>query len=88
MKTMCAIERVDLEGEDECCGFGGLFSIEMPELSTAMMDTKLDRIEASGADVVVGVDASCLMHIAGGLKRRGSAVTVRHVAEVLAGQEP
>ena len=81
------VERVDLEGEDECCGFGGLFSIKMPEVSAAMMDTKIDRIEASGADVVVGVDVSCLMHIGGGLKRRGSAVTAKHIAEVLVGDE-
>lgn len=77
------IPRVDLEGEDECCGFGGLFSVKMPEVSAAMMDTKIKSIEASGADVVVGVDVSCLMHIGGGLKRRQSAVTTKHIAEVL-----
>jgi L-lactate dehydrogenase complex protein LldE len=81
------VDRVDLEGEDECCGFGGLFSIKMPEVSTAMMDTKINRIEASGADLVVGIDASCLMHIGGGLKRRGSTVTPIHIAELLAGEE-
>lgn len=77
------IDRVDLEGEDECCGFGGLFSVKMPEVSTAMMDTKIKSIEESGADVVVGVDVSCLMHIGGGLQRRGSSVTAKHIAEVL-----
>lgn len=81
------VERVDLGGEDECCGFGGLFSIKMPEVSTAMMDTKIDQIETTGADVVVGIDVSCLMHIGGGLKRRGSAVTTKHIAELLAGDE-
>lgn len=79
------IERVPLEGEDECCGFGGLFSIELPEVATAMMDTKIANIEASGADVVVGVDVSCLMHIGGGLRRRGSKVSAKHIAEILAG---
>jgi L-lactate dehydrogenase complex protein LldE len=78
-------ERVGLVGEDECCGFGGLFSIEMPEISEAMMDTKIANIESSGADAVVGVDVSCLMHIGGGLRRRGSDVTTKHIAEVLAG---
>lgn len=82
------VDRVDMAGEDECCGFGGLFSIKMPEVSTAMMDTKIANIEASGADVVVGVDVSCLMHIGGGLKRRGSHITVKHVAEILAGDLP
>jgi len=82
------VERVPLDGEDECCGFGGLFSIKMPEVSTAMMGTKIKAIEASGADVVVGIDVSCLMHIGGGLQRRGSAVEVKHIAEVLAGELP
>lgn len=77
------IDRVDLEGEDECCGFGGLFSVKMPEVSTAMMDTKIKSIEESGADIVVGVDVSCLMHIGGGLQRQGSPVTAKHIAEVL-----
>lgn len=75
--------RVELEGEDECCGFGGLFSIKAPEISAAMLNTKIDRLEASGADVVVGVDVSCLMHIDGGLRRRGSRVAVKHIAEIL-----
>ncbi len=79
------VDRVDLAGEDECCGFGGLFSIKAPEVSGAMMSTKIEQIEASGAEVVVGVDVSCLMHIAGGLQRRGSTIEVRHVAEILAG---
>ncbi|MDJ0923290.1 MAG: (Fe-S)-binding protein [Acidimicrobiia bacterium] len=80
------VTRVDLPGEDECCGFGGLFALKMPELSTAMMDTKIANIEASGADVVVGVDVSCLMHIGGGLRRRAGAIRTKHVAEVLAGE--
>jgi L-lactate dehydrogenase complex protein LldE len=79
-----SVPRVELDGEDECCGFGGLFSIKAPEVSAAMMATKIERIEASGADTVVGVDVSCLMHIGGGLKRRGSQVVTRHIAEVLA----
>lgn len=79
------VARVELNGEDECCGFGGLFAIKAPEVSAAMMQTKIDRIEASGADTVVGVDVSCLMHIGGGLRRRGTPVAVKHIAEVLAG---
>ena len=81
------VPRCDLEGASECCGFGGLFSIELPEVSSAMLDTKLNAIEASGAAVVVGGDVSCLMHIAGGLNRRGSQVRTAHIAEVLAGEE-
>lgn len=75
--------RAALDGDRECCGFGGLFAVEMPAVSTAIMDDKLDRIEASGADVVVGGDVSCLLHIAGGLRRRGSTIEVKHIAELI-----
>jgi len=76
-------ERAVLAGDKECCGFGGLFAVEMPAVSTAIMDAKLDRLEASGADTLVGGDVSCLMHLEGGLRRRGSDVVVRHIAELL-----
>lgn len=80
-----SVDRCEMDGADECCGFGGLFSIELPEISTAMLETKLRNIEASGAGVVVGGDLSCLMHIAGGLHRRGSTVRTAHIAELLDG---
>jgi len=71
--------------EDEvCCGFGGLFAVKMPDISSAMLDRKLDRIQESGANTVVVTDVSCAMHMAGGLHRRGSSVRVRHLADVLA----
>jgi L-lactate dehydrogenase complex protein LldE len=67
-----------------CCGFGGLFAVKMSDISTAMLRRKLDRIEETGADMVVVTDVSCGMHMAGGLRRRGSRVRVAHVADVLA----
>ncbi len=78
---------VALDGAEECCGFGGLFSVEMPEVSAAIMDTKLDRVEATGADVLVGGDVSCLMHLEGGLRRRNSSIAVRHFVELLGGHD-
>jgi L-lactate dehydrogenase complex protein LldE len=80
----------DLPDAETCCGFGGLFAVKMAPISAAMLDRKLDAIEASGAATVVATDVSCLMHIAGGLRRRGCATTVKHLAEVLAadGSEP
>lgn len=78
------VERVPLDGAEECCGFGGLFSVEMAPVSAAIMDEKLNRVEASGADTLVGSDVSCLLHIEGGLRRRGSKIEVRHIAELLA----
>ena len=76
--------RVNLTGDKECCGFGGLFAIEMPAVSTAIMNQKLDQVERSGAGVLVGGDVSCLLHMAGGLRRRGSDIEVKHIAELLA----
>jgi len=78
---------VDLPGEKSCCGFGGLFAVKMSHISGAMLADKLDNIESTVADVVVGPDVSCLMHIAGGLQKRGSRVQVKHVAEILRRQK-
>jgi L-lactate dehydrogenase complex protein LldE len=81
---------VELPGSDECCGFGGSFSVRLPEVSTAILDKKLANVEASGADCVVACDAGCLMQMRGGLSRRGSRVQALHLAEVLEenGQDP
>ncbi len=79
-------ETVPLEGSEECCGFGGLFAVEMPAVSGAIMEAKLDRVEASGANTLVGGDVSCLIHMEGGLRRRGSPIQVKHIAEILSGQ--
>ena len=77
-------ERVDLFQSEVCCGFGGTFSVKYPDISGAMLSDKLDAIEASGADVVTACDSSCLMHIRGGLQKRGSAVRTAHIAELIA----
>ncbi len=76
---------VELPGAEECCGFGGLFSIKMPDVSGEMLARKMDNIRATDAPVVVTSDASCLTHINGGLHRQGGAQRVVHLAEVLAG---
>ena len=78
------VRRVNLPQAEVCCGFGGTFSVKYPDISGAMLSDKLDCIEASGANVVAACDSSCLMHIHGGLRRRGSAVRTKHVAELLA----
>ena len=76
-------ELKELPGAEECCGFGGLFAVKMSEISGAILERKLDNIEATGADTLVGTDVSCLMHMAGGLHRRGSKLRVKHLAELL-----
>ena len=77
----------EMEGCEECCGFGGAFSVKFGEVSTAIVDRKCQSIEAAGADAVVGGDLGCLLNIEGRLRRRGDETTrVLHVAEVLAGE--
>jgi L-lactate dehydrogenase complex protein LldE len=78
------IEYVPLPRAQDCCGFGGTFAVKMPLISTAMVDEKVTHILGTGADLVVGLDMSCLMNIEGRLRRRGSSLEVRHIAEVLA----
>lgn len=74
----------ELPHAEECCGFGGLFSIKHDLISAAMLDKKLENVQASGATTIVGCDMSCLLHMAGGLARDGSAVRCLHLAEILA----
>lgn len=88
LQEVRGIEIHPLPDSETCCGFGGLFAVKMSAISGAMLERKLDCIEASGADTVVATDMSCLMHIAGGLRRRQSRVAVRHLAEVLAERAP
>lgn len=85
LNHVVGVEQKELPEAEACCGFGGLFAVKMGDISGAILQRKLDNIETSGADTVVGGDVSCLMHIAGGLRRRGSRVRVKHLAEVLAG---
>ena len=75
-------EMVDAE---VCCGFGGTFCVKYPGISDKMLEKKLKHIHATGADTLVAGDLGCLMNMAGKLKREGSPVKVRHIAEVLAG---
>jgi L-lactate dehydrogenase complex protein LldE len=69
--------------DERCCGFGGLFSVKQPETSVAMADDKIDSLQTTDAEVLVGCDASCLMHLRGRMERRGLDMPVKHLAEVL-----
>lgn len=69
---------------EECCGFGGTFSVKFPEVSGGMARTKIESIHATGAAAVVSIDSSCLMQLQGALTRAGSKVRTMHLAEVLA----
>jgi L-lactate dehydrogenase complex protein LldE len=87
LQNVRGLELIEMQDSDTCCGFGGTFSVNYPEISTAMADQKIDNILATGAAVVTGCDISCLMNILGRISRRGENVQVRHIAQVLAGDE-
>jgi L-lactate dehydrogenase complex protein LldE len=86
LAALDGVELVELPGHDECCGFGGSFSVRLPEVSTAILDKKLANVESTGATCVVACDAGCLMQMRGGLTRRNSPVRAVHLAELLDGE--
>jgi L-lactate dehydrogenase complex protein LldE len=74
----------EMAAAEECCGFGGTFSIKFPEVSGAMARTKIDSIQKTGASTVVSIDSSCLMQLQGVIDRAGLPIRTLHLAEVLA----
>ncbi|MCK5097598.1 MAG: (Fe-S)-binding protein, partial [Desulfobacteraceae bacterium] len=70
--------------EDVCCGFGGSYSVDFPEISSEILKKKLDNVEASGADVLVTDCPGCVMQLSGGLDKRQSHIKVLHLVELLA----
>ena len=69
----------------ECCGFGGVYSVKVPELSLAQADVRLDALIDSGAEALISTDVSCLLHLEGRARHRGLEFRCLHIAEVLAG---
>jgi L-lactate dehydrogenase complex protein LldE len=84
LSAVAGIKLCEVRDREECCGFGGMFSVKFPDISASMLDDKIARINESGAEVVVANDCGCLMQIGGGLSRKGEKIEVRHLAEVLA----
>jgi L-lactate dehydrogenase complex protein LldE len=77
------LEYVPLTNSENCCGFGGTFSVKMGNISEQMVDEKVACIEKTGADYVIGADCGCLMNIGGRIDRQGKPIKVLHIAEVL-----
>lgn len=77
------LKRRELQRADLCCGFGGTFSVKMPEVAVAMADDKLADVTATGAEYLVSADLACLMHLQGRLRRQGGAMRVLHLAQLL-----
>lgn len=86
LAAVAGAEVVELPEREDCCGFGGVFSVEHPELSAAFLERKIANLEQTSAPTLVVADTGCLMHIQGGLARQGKPQRVVHIAEVLAGQ--
>lgn len=84
LEGVAGLELVEIDPPVACCGFGGAFSLRLPELAEAMADDELARVEAAGAGVVVAGDPGCLLHLGGRASRRGSRVRFLHLAVLLA----
>jgi len=84
LRNVRGLELRPLEDVDRCCGFGGTFAIKNADVSSAMLEEKLQSVVKSGAEVCTAVDNSCLMHLFGGLHRQGLPVRTAHLAEILA----
>jgi L-lactate dehydrogenase complex protein LldE len=85
LENVAGLELVEMDAAEVCCGFGGTFAVKFADVSAAMAMEKTDSIFRSGAEVVTGVDSSCLMQIDGMLRRRGSRVRTMHIADILGG---
>jgi L-lactate dehydrogenase complex protein LldE len=83
LKNVKGLEFTELPGKEQCCGFGGTFSVKMGQISEQMVDEKVQHVEETGADYLIGADAACLMNIGGRMERLGKKMKVLHIAEVL-----
>jgi L-lactate dehydrogenase complex protein LldE len=88
LRAVRGIDLVELPAADECCGFGGTFAVKNADTSTAMLADKMRHVQATGAEFCAAGDASCLMHIGGGLSRLRTGVRTIHLAEILASTGP
>ena len=87
LRAVRGLELVELPGADQCCGFGGTFAVKNADTSTAMLADKMTNVLSTHAEVCTAGDASCLMHIGGGLSRLRAGTRTVHLAEILASTE-
>jgi L-lactate dehydrogenase complex protein LldE len=85
LATVTGLSMAEMQDADVCCGFGGTFCVKYPDVSNAIAEKKAARVAETGVPTLLAGDLGCLMNIAGKLQRMGKPVSVRHVAEVLAG---
>jgi L-lactate dehydrogenase complex protein LldE len=87
LRAVRGLDLVELPGADQCCGFGGTFAVKNADTSTAMLTDKMANVLSTHAEVCTAGDASCLLHIGGGLSRLRSGTRTVHLAEILASTE-
>ncbi len=78
------LEYVPSKDEDVCCGFGGTYSVDFPEISSEILKKKLDNVECTDAEFLVTDCPGCVLQLRGGMDKRGGKIQVKHIAEVLA----
>lgn len=83
LSNVNGLEFTELPGKEQCCGFGGTFSVKMAQISEQMVDEKVRHVEETGAEYLIGADAGCLMNIGGRIERQGKPIKVLHIAEIL-----
>jgi len=84
LRNVRGLELREMDIAEECCGFGGTFSVKFDEVSGSMARTKIDSVLRTGASAVVSIDSSCLMQLQGALSRADLPIRTMHLAEVLA----
>ena len=86
LASIPGVELVEMADNEICCGFGGTFAVKYPDISNAMVEKKTANATNAAPELLLAGDLGCLMNMAGKLKRQGSPIVARHVAEVLAGE--
>jgi L-lactate dehydrogenase complex protein LldE len=84
LRNVKGLELREMDACEECCGFGGTFSVKFAGVSGGMARTKIESVKKTGADTIVSIDSSCLMQLQGAISREGLSIRTMHLAEVLA----
>jgi len=83
LRSIAGVEVVTFGEGEQCCGFGGTFSVAFPYISTGMGNLKLEHMRASNPDILVSGDSSCMMHLAGMAEKEGHPIRTLHFAQIL-----
>ncbi|SDI14633.1 (Fe-S)-binding protein [Alteribacillus bidgolensis] len=87
LSNVKGLQLKDLPNKQNCCGFGGTFAVKMTSISEQMVDEKVDHVEETEADILIGADSGCLMNIGGRINRKNKPIKVMHIAQVLNSRE-